>query len=420
MTDKHEQKKHDIINTAFVQWSRDLYANTSLTVVAEAMNMTKPALFRYFPSKESLCDAMVETFTSDLRVFADQFISEIEHGTLQESFAVLIDKGFDFFISHSDRHYFLFFTSPMIKPQIINKDIFSLYRCKTIQIICEQYSAAKGIPLSEETCEHILFFCFYTAVSVYMYRRKYVYKTDSAHFTEAMLDETKRIILDALFNGQRQNTGDKTVLTDEDFMRIENDIIGSETLIRRDKVFEAITSVIAQDGIVNASMDRIAKALGFNSKSSLYSHFTSRDNMLQQLFENESDLILNYVKANGLKYDNFNEDLYGCMAATFCYFTADANVLKYFDWLHYQMIRESVNPCPKTKLRMFGILTEEINRRHNISFDAENGASVTAVVLLSTYIVRLIVRKNEKNGGTTSSEEVRDLREIYKIYMEGI
>ena len=84
MTDKHEQKKLDIINAAFVQWSKDLYTNTSLTAVADALGMTKPALFRYFPSKDNLFDAMLASFTQDMVSEAADIMEDLENRSLSE------------------------------------------------------------------------------------------------------------------------------------------------------------------------------------------------------------------------------------------------------------------------------------------------------------------------------------------------
>ena len=420
MTDKHEQKRLDIIKTAFVQWSKDLYTNTSLTVVADALGMTKPALFRYFPSKESLFAAMIEMFANDMISEAADIMADIENRSLPELLRVSIDRSLRFFITHKDKHYFPFFTSPVIKARITKDPTFMTYRQKMVRLTAQKYQSYKNIPLSDESADLMLIYLFYAVSSVYLYRKKTVYHLCFEPLSEAMFEDTKQIIWDYLMHGFPQNVN-VAPLSDDDFARIESFAVNCEYGQPRDKMFEAISAVIAECGIVEASMERIAKQMGLSSKSSLYSHFNSRDDMLQQLFFAESERILNFVKANGLRYDNLNEDMYGCMAATFCYFTADPNALRYFDWLHYQMTKESIIPGHSKMFRVFDSLADCIDEKYHIRQEADAVSPIMlSVVLLSTFIIRVIVAKNDRNGGTTSPEEVKDLREIYRLYMEGI
>ena len=420
MTDKHEQKKLDIINAAFVQWSKDLYTNTSLTAVADALGMTKPALFRYFSSKDSLFDAMLASFTQDMMSEAADIMEDLENRSLPELLKVSIDRSLRFFIKHKYRYYFPFFTSPIIKARITKHPTFMAYREKMVRLIADKYQSYKGISLSNESADMMLIYLFYAVSSTYLFRKKTVYHLCYEPLTEEMFEETKHVIWDYLMHGFPQNVN-VTPLSDEDFARIESFILHSENGQQRDKIFEAITSVIAECGIVEASMERIAKQMGLSGKSSLYSHFNSRDDMLQQLFDAESERILNFVKANGLRYDNLNEDMYGCMAATFCYFTSDPNVLRYFDWLHYQMTKESIRPGHSKMFRIFNDLADSIDERHHIRKETDSASPIMlSVVMLSTFIIRVIVAMNDSNGGVTSPEEVKDLREIYRLYMEGI
>ncbi len=424
MTDRHEQKRLDIIKTAFVQWSKDLYTDTNLTVIAECMGMTKPALFRYFPSKEDLYQAMLDTFAADMRYVFETLISQTNSRDLTNSLSNAIDIGIDFFIANRDKRYFTFFTSPMIKCRVTSRPEFVEFRNQLKDCLAKLYIQSKGEKLDDETKEMILLYIFYTAAAVYMYNKKYLYQISDGAITGQRLADTKQMIMHVLQNGfttAAPDVSDKEGLADEDYEQIESAVINCGTVFDRNKLFEAITSVIARNGIANASMDMIAKEMGFNSKSSLYSHFPSREAMLQELFANESDMILNFVKANGLKYDNFNKDLYGCVAATFFYFTQDANVLRYFDWLHYQMIKESVNPGHGKMFGVFEEIAQRIGDKYGTLANTADGfPPLLPIVLFSTFIIRVIVAKNERNGGTTSPAEMRNMRLIFELYLNGI
>jgi len=61
--------RNDIIHAAFKVWGRELYQTTSLAPLAEALGVSKPALYRHFRDKGALLDAMFDTFIDDYARF---------------------------------------------------------------------------------------------------------------------------------------------------------------------------------------------------------------------------------------------------------------------------------------------------------------------------------------------------------------
>ncbi|MCK5674296.1 MAG: helix-turn-helix transcriptional regulator, partial [Spirochaetales bacterium] len=59
---KRELKTQLIIDTAFKVWGEDSFYNTSLSTLAEAMGLTKPAIYRYFKNKDAILQAMKNDF----------------------------------------------------------------------------------------------------------------------------------------------------------------------------------------------------------------------------------------------------------------------------------------------------------------------------------------------------------------------
>ena len=62
--------KAKIIDAAFRAWSRTFYQKTSLSQVARKLEVSKPALYRHFPNKKALIQAITECF---LDAFANSF-----------------------------------------------------------------------------------------------------------------------------------------------------------------------------------------------------------------------------------------------------------------------------------------------------------------------------------------------------------
>ncbi|MDR2783566.1 MAG: TetR/AcrR family transcriptional regulator, partial [Treponema sp.] len=65
--------REDIITTAFDVWGRQFYQSTSLTAIAQALNVSKPALYRHFRNKDDLLNAMYRYFFDVYAAFIKPF-----------------------------------------------------------------------------------------------------------------------------------------------------------------------------------------------------------------------------------------------------------------------------------------------------------------------------------------------------------
>lgn len=70
-TAKHQAKSREILESAFRIWGRDFFHNRSLSDLAAVHGITKQALYRYFPSKEKLEQAMEDTAAEHYRRHAE-------------------------------------------------------------------------------------------------------------------------------------------------------------------------------------------------------------------------------------------------------------------------------------------------------------------------------------------------------------
>ena len=80
MSDKSARKTivtKEVLEQAALLFARKGFANTSLQDVAEAIGLSRPALYYYFPSKNALLEALVE----DVTVAAVVMLAEIRNNT---------------------------------------------------------------------------------------------------------------------------------------------------------------------------------------------------------------------------------------------------------------------------------------------------------------------------------------------------
>lgn len=75
-------RRDDIIRAAFTVWGKDLYRTTSLSDVARALGVTKPALYRHFKNKDALMEALYEDFF-------DRYAAYLRLSVLPEDFFAL-------------------------------------------------------------------------------------------------------------------------------------------------------------------------------------------------------------------------------------------------------------------------------------------------------------------------------------------
>ncbi len=85
------ERPQEILEAAFIEFSRDGYATTTLDRIAERAGVTKGTIYVYFENKEQLFISMVQEFTKG----ADETVQEM-YETHEDSTADLLRAQFSF------------------------------------------------------------------------------------------------------------------------------------------------------------------------------------------------------------------------------------------------------------------------------------------------------------------------------------
>ncbi|MDR2489856.1 MAG: TetR/AcrR family transcriptional regulator, partial [Spirochaetaceae bacterium] len=124
--------KTDIIQAAFQVWGADFYLKTSLTEIAHALNVTKPALYRHFSNKEELLNAMYENFFDVLAGFLSPFFDKSYKEDANEGL-ITIALGFaEFFLRNNE--YFVFFLIYILENGDKEHNVFSKIALRGLNI----------------------------------------------------------------------------------------------------------------------------------------------------------------------------------------------------------------------------------------------------------------------------------------------
>ncbi|MDR3138222.1 MAG: TetR/AcrR family transcriptional regulator, partial [Treponema sp.] len=99
--------KDEIIKTAFRVWGRELYLTTSLTKIAAALGVSKPALYRHFKNKQTLLNAMEEAFFTDYASFIKPgYEAALKAGTIRERFLIMMRAIVEYYARNEETFIF--------------------------------------------------------------------------------------------------------------------------------------------------------------------------------------------------------------------------------------------------------------------------------------------------------------------------
>ncbi len=114
--------KEDIINTAFIEWGRKNFISRSLTLITRKLNITKPALYRYFRNKDELIECMKLHLIDRLYNDHKQLTAGLGGKTPDEKIYSIIKGSFSFFIKN--HYYLMFYLFYLLKRDFLGNEKF--------------------------------------------------------------------------------------------------------------------------------------------------------------------------------------------------------------------------------------------------------------------------------------------------------
>jgi AcrR family transcriptional regulator len=189
------------------------------------------------------------------------------------------------------------------------------------------------------------------------------------------------------------------------------DILGTEDEPYEDNgLLKAVAGVVAEMGPWNASMDMVARRSGL-SKSGLYAHFKSKQDMLGQLFYTEINHIARRADAHVRMSAVPAEQLYLVILSIADYFRRRPAILIALDWIRIQ--RMDIHfAAPRLIYDIFADL-----RLHD-----PEGAGDTSPELITHWILFLIVSAlmHRPNGMDFADFSNRSIRMLFRFISLGI
>lgn len=391
----------EIIAAAFKTWGDDMYMHTSLSSLAAALGITKPALYRYFRDKDQIMEAMLACYIEAHEKATRDLLPRLSVTDFREGFSDY--AGALFALYGRNRGYFYFAAKFLLE----HEHPFHVRLLSVIQreaaVFAENLAARQGLDdkridlVLTTAYTHMLFWC------------ELVTGKNKVQFTGGSTEGLKAMtasLFDGFFPGIDPGSFSPAA--------VESRLDIDETdLPKTDERLEAIMQVIAREGFHNASISKIAGELNI-SKSSLYSLFKDKQEMLSKVLCGYRDLLFRSGKEKLDRLDNPFDRFYGYFFLILLYLVKDEKKAKFLNWLRFQNIH------PRERKAGFHFAP------HPAVEAVFSGSLVTSHGLDPTYLegcfkvqlVRGVMQTINTNKNLT--EHIKDFREVFACLAFGL
>jgi AcrR family transcriptional regulator len=396
--------RDDILDAAFHAWGHDGYRTMSLSDVAVRLGVTKPALYRHFRSKEELQEAMTADFFDRFIIRLRTILVEAAKPAPETETLLNVVEGLADYFSRNREDLIFTFARLLGMPEpekLLVREL--LARGISLGFLFEKddrHDAQKA------RLHFALASCFFSVALFHIGRG------DTE--TPPAEEEIARAVLDARGFVAHGLSFQPEEIAEMDYAALEliARLLPSETA-PGDGLFPAIAAAVAEAGPWNASMELVARRSGL-SKSGLYAHFKSREEMLRQLFLSEFERISAVVADRSARSDRPIERLFLALSAAADYLLARQDVLVAMDWVRAQRV-DIGHHMPETITALFGFLTMAAEKGE---CRLPTGRLDPAVRWILFLVVNMLMRTRQYDQ---SSEAVRDrMRALHACICVGI
>jgi AcrR family transcriptional regulator len=321
--------KDDIVSAAFRVWGEELFQKNSLSDVAAELGCTKPALYRHFGNKNELREAM---FRSCFDRFAAFLLPHFERARAvddENTALVIMARAIGEFLAlnKGEFHFFLMYVYGSAGDE---HDLNLQFIQRGIEL--GNLNRGRGGLCHPSKMQMVMSMVIFFVAHRYVGEGCLAIQGAKEDSEESALPP----LLDALAVTIERGFGFiKERVEKVDFARLENAVsLDTGFTPEKDelhlKLLKAIGEVLAEAGPFEASVEMFAKKSGL-SKSSLYTHFSSRNEMVMGLFTNEFERILHIAEYNKAKSDIPEEQLYLVIIAIAQYLRKHTIILRAID-----------------------------------------------------------------------------------------
>jgi len=387
----------EIVDAAFRVWGRDFYRKTSLSQLAGALGVSKPALYRHFENKKALITAMTDRFCDNFAGFVKaDFQNAMKNDNADEGVSTIIGSISLFFARNV--YALIFSLINLYDRNLDSRTIVSSLKARGAdmgiirQVIEKKYSV-------EASVIRLMF----SSLSFLM---SHFHKTKKSFDNPPSEKEINEIIM-TICGAIEHGLGYSAEKISIDFKNLEKQVDKMTPNAEPEPFFKAVAEAVADAGPWNVSMDMVAKKLGL-SKSSLYGHFKNRKDMLRRLFTSEFKRIIEFARLGiGLSDDNAEQLYLGIYSIT-VYLRSRPEILVAMGWIRTRKLDIGK---PDKNMEIFRLFEDvDIEPMRNSPEEDRQRASHLILFLLINILTQSSTKKVQNN----------DIRMLYKFITLGL
>jgi AcrR family transcriptional regulator len=344
--------KNDIIDAAFEVWGQEFYQTTSLSKVAERLGVSKPALYRHFSGKEALFAAMNGRFYDDYTKALKPVIQEAQKtGAWQERLLLMMRFIIAYYARHFDYFiYSLIYLNSRKRYYVFNNEELEKQGISFAELM-------RDIPFDRQYPSALFMTAITALFETVKFHKQCRRRRESpaevsagrwARVSPLEPSETEiGAFVDAAAGQVRRGLGfSKSVIENIPFEKLEGlaagRMAGGKDGAAPDPLLKAVAEAIAEAGPWDTSMETVAKHSGC-SKSSLYTRFKNKREMLSQLFMTEFERIAETAAVCSALSARREERLYLSIFSITEYLKARPEILIALNWVRIQRLELDLN-----------------------------------------------------------------------------
>jgi len=314
--------RDDIIRAAFKVWGRELYRTTSLNDIARELGVSKTALYRHFKDKDSILEAMEAAYFDDCAAFikggCDRAASAASR---REAHLIAMRTIAEYFLRNSEA---FIFSLARVFDKSDKRTVSEEFRKRGVDFgqMVQKPGETASYPSKMQLILATLFFCI-----AYFHHQNY---EKGENPTEEAVKASLFQMEERIGKGLRLDAQRISALDYENIEKRAAATVYEDT--EDNALLRAVAEAVAEAGPWNATMEMVAKRSGL-SKSGLYAHFKSKQDMLDRLFVTEFNRIANFARAQIDTYDAVEAQLYHAIISIVYYLRSRPEILVAIDWI---------------------------------------------------------------------------------------
>jgi AcrR family transcriptional regulator len=330
--------KTDIVRAAFRVWGRQFYQSTSLTQLARDLRVTKSALYRHFDRKETLENAMYEMYYDEYVAFLKPYYDEALSSADSDSALLILLRAIVAYYARDIDAFLFSLIQVYSKRNAVNITKQLYERGIDIPKLRAMFTQDQGYPTQIQLL-----------IASTMYWLAQFHRSRICLDTKPDDEQVNKLII-YIEESVTKGLGYTQTVARLDYERLEalarqSAKLPSPVSGAGERLLKAVSSVVAELGPWDASMDMVAQRAGI-SKSGLYAHFRNKQDMLTQLFLTEFDRIFARTEAAIRLVDAIEEKLYMVIISIADYLRSYPEILIAMDWIRTRQLKLNFSEPP--------------------------------------------------------------------------